>query len=120
MKARAPKETLDRTRRAAEWRRGFATEIARAVIDVASCYLCLPSLLPWTLVENAASRRVMEKLAFSSRAQRHIRGSFSCLLSSGRAALSATLMCICHTHDTLLLASCAVERAALLYRHLHA
>lgn len=46
---------------AREWGRGFATEIARASIDVGFSSLGLSSILSWTLPDNHASRKVMEK-----------------------------------------------------------
>lgn len=43
------------------WGRGYATEAARAAIEADAAG---PSVASWTLPENAASRRVMEKLGF--------------------------------------------------------
>ena len=46
------------------WSRGYATEIARAVVDHAFSTLELPELVGFTRTENLASRRVLEKLGF--------------------------------------------------------
>lgn len=47
------------------WGKGFATEIARAAIDVAANDLHLERLVANTMPENAASRRVLEKCGFT-------------------------------------------------------
>ena len=44
------------------WGRGYAAEAARAAIQADAAG---PSIASWTLPENAASRRVMEKLGFA-------------------------------------------------------
>lgn len=44
------------------WGRGLATEIARALRDIGFARLGLSSLVAFTLPDNRASRRVMEKL----------------------------------------------------------
>jgi RimJ/RimL family protein N-acetyltransferase len=46
------------------WGQGYATEIARASIDVGFRHLELPEVCSWTLPVNRASQRVMEKLGF--------------------------------------------------------
>jgi RimJ/RimL family protein N-acetyltransferase len=46
------------------WNQGYATEIARASIDVGFRHLGLPEVCSWTLPGNLASQRVMEKLGF--------------------------------------------------------
>ena len=47
------------------WGEGFATELGRATIDVAFGPLALSDIIAYTLPNNAASRRVMEKLGFA-------------------------------------------------------
>ena len=47
------------------WGRGFATEAARALIDIA-CALRLPVLEASHFLDNPASGRVLEKLGFSA------------------------------------------------------
>jgi len=47
------------------WRRGLATEGARAVIDHAFRVLSLPALVSFTVPANLPSRRVMEKLGMT-------------------------------------------------------
>lgn len=44
------------------WGEGFATELASAAIVAAREVRDLPVILAWTLPQNTASRRVMEKL----------------------------------------------------------
>lgn len=44
------------------WRRGFATEMARASIEAGFEQLGLPDIVSFTLPHNHGSRRVMEKL----------------------------------------------------------
>jgi [ribosomal protein S5]-alanine N-acetyltransferase len=46
------------------WNQGFATEMARASLDVGFGRLSLPEIGSWTLPINLASQRVMEKLGF--------------------------------------------------------
>ena len=46
------------------WGKGFATEIARAALDVAFRQLGLQDLVAFALPEHVASRRVMEKVGF--------------------------------------------------------
>jgi [ribosomal protein S5]-alanine N-acetyltransferase len=46
------------------WGKGFATEIATAARDVAFRQLGLQDLVAYTIPENVASRRVMEKVGF--------------------------------------------------------
>ena len=46
------------------WGRGLATELARASIDVAFGPLALRQVIAYTLSDNRASRRVMEKCGF--------------------------------------------------------
>jgi ribosomal-protein-alanine N-acetyltransferase len=46
------------------WGRGLATELARESVRVAFSELGLAELVGFTLLENAASRRVLEKLGF--------------------------------------------------------
>lgn len=46
------------------WHRGLATELGAAAIDVAERDLGLRELVSFTLPDNAASLRVMEKLGF--------------------------------------------------------
>jgi len=48
----------------AYWGRGYATEIARTLTGLALGPLDLESVVAYTLPENAASRRVMEKVGF--------------------------------------------------------
>jgi [ribosomal protein S5]-alanine N-acetyltransferase len=50
---------------AAWWGRGIATEMASAVVGVARDRLRLPEIVAFTLPENLASRRVMEKVGFT-------------------------------------------------------
>jgi RimJ/RimL family protein N-acetyltransferase len=47
------------------WRQGLATELALASIDVAFGPLDLDQVVAFTLPDNVASRRVMEKAGFS-------------------------------------------------------
>ena len=46
------------------WGRGLATEVARASIDLAFGRLTLQNVIAYTLPDNVASRRVMEKCGF--------------------------------------------------------
>ncbi len=47
-----------------EWGKGFATEMAAAVLAVGFTDLGLPEIVAFTLPHNTASRRVMEKSGF--------------------------------------------------------
>jgi RimJ/RimL family protein N-acetyltransferase len=47
------------------WNQGFATELGAASIEVAFGPLALPDVVSFTLPDNRASRRVMEKLGFA-------------------------------------------------------
>jgi [ribosomal protein S5]-alanine N-acetyltransferase len=47
------------------WGRGFATEIAAALVGVARDRLGLDELAAWTMTTNAASRHVLEKVGFT-------------------------------------------------------
>jgi [ribosomal protein S5]-alanine N-acetyltransferase len=47
------------------WNQGLATELAQASVDVAFETLRLPGIIAFTLPENHASRRVMEKTGFT-------------------------------------------------------
>ena len=47
------------------WGEGLATELGAAAVEVAARDLGLEELISLTLPENAASRRVMEKLGFA-------------------------------------------------------
>jgi ribosomal-protein-alanine N-acetyltransferase len=47
------------------WGQGLATEMAMAAVDVAEHQLRLPDIVSFTLPDNMASRRVMEKARFS-------------------------------------------------------
>jgi RimJ/RimL family protein N-acetyltransferase len=47
------------------WGEGFATELGRAMVQRAFGPLAAPNLVAYTLPNNAASRRVMEKLGFT-------------------------------------------------------
>jgi RimJ/RimL family protein N-acetyltransferase len=47
------------------WGEGFATELGRAMVEVAFGPLQAPDLVAFTLPHNGASRRVMEKLGFA-------------------------------------------------------
>jgi RimJ/RimL family protein N-acetyltransferase len=46
------------------WNKGFATEMARASLDVGFDSLGFPEIASWTLPGNLASQRVLEKLGF--------------------------------------------------------
>ena len=46
------------------WGKGFATEIATAALEVAFHQLGLQAVVAFAVLENAASRRVMEKVGF--------------------------------------------------------
>ncbi|HYB91722.1 MAG TPA: GNAT family N-acetyltransferase [Candidatus Binataceae bacterium] len=46
------------------WGKGIATEIARAVVRIAFDRLRIATLIAYTLPDNRASRRVMEKAGF--------------------------------------------------------
>jgi [ribosomal protein S5]-alanine N-acetyltransferase len=50
---------------AAWWGRGIATEMASALVGVARDRLRLPEIVAFTLPDNRASRRVMEKVGFT-------------------------------------------------------
>jgi RimJ/RimL family protein N-acetyltransferase len=47
------------------WGEGLATELALASVDVGFSRLGVPELISFTLVDNLASRRVMEKAGFA-------------------------------------------------------
>jgi RimJ/RimL family protein N-acetyltransferase len=47
------------------WGEGFASELGRAMVEVAFGPLGAPDLVAYTLPHNGASRRVMEKLGFA-------------------------------------------------------
>jgi ribosomal-protein-alanine N-acetyltransferase len=47
------------------WGQGYATELGAAALDVAFRVLGVESVVSYTLPDNLASRRVMEKLGFS-------------------------------------------------------
>jgi [ribosomal protein S5]-alanine N-acetyltransferase len=47
------------------WGQGLATELARAAVDVAAAPLHLGEIVAFTLPDNIASRRVMEKVGFT-------------------------------------------------------
>jgi RimJ/RimL family protein N-acetyltransferase len=47
------------------WRQGLATELARAAVEVAFDDLDLDEIVAFTLPDNIASRRVMEKAGFT-------------------------------------------------------
>jgi RimJ/RimL family protein N-acetyltransferase len=49
----------------ARWNQGLATEIARCAVEIAFEALGLERLIAFTLVDNHASRRVMEKAGLS-------------------------------------------------------
>jgi RimJ/RimL family protein N-acetyltransferase len=46
------------------WGQGYATELGAASVRIAFNLLALPDLVSYTLPDNLASRRVMEKLGF--------------------------------------------------------
>ena len=46
------------------WSQGIATELGAASLEVAFGPLALPDVVSFTLPDNLASRRVMEKLGF--------------------------------------------------------
>jgi RimJ/RimL family protein N-acetyltransferase len=46
------------------WGQGLATELARAAVDAAFAELALPEIVAFTLPDNQASRRVMDKNGF--------------------------------------------------------
>ena len=47
------------------WGQGLATELARAAVEVAAEPLHVPAIVAFTLPDNIASRRVMEKAGFT-------------------------------------------------------
>ena len=47
------------------WGRGYATEMARAVVDVAFADLTLDAVVANAMPENNASRRVLQRIGFS-------------------------------------------------------
>lgn len=49
---------------ASEWRKGLATEMARAIVSVAFEKLHLSEIVAITLATNIASRRVLEHVGF--------------------------------------------------------
>jgi ribosomal-protein-alanine N-acetyltransferase len=53
------------TVRAEEWGKGFATEMADGIVEVAVTELGIRDLVAFTLPSNTASRRVMEKAGFT-------------------------------------------------------
>jgi ribosomal-protein-alanine N-acetyltransferase len=53
------------TLRADYFGQGYGTEMARGIVDVATRELGLSDLVAFTLPDNAASRRVMEKSGFA-------------------------------------------------------
>lgn len=48
----------------AEWQQGYATEMARAWLDIGFKKLGLQTIIAFTLPHNYGSRRVMEKVGF--------------------------------------------------------
>jgi ribosomal-protein-alanine N-acetyltransferase len=46
------------------WNQGFATEMARASLDVGFRHMGLSEIATWALPDNQPSQRVMEKLGF--------------------------------------------------------
>ena len=50
---------------AERWGEGLATELGAAAVEVAFGDLGLPDVVAYTLPDNVASRRVMEKLSFT-------------------------------------------------------
>jgi len=46
------------------WNQGFATEMAKASLEVGFGHLVLTGIWSWALPDNRASQRVMEKLGF--------------------------------------------------------
>jgi RimJ/RimL family protein N-acetyltransferase len=46
------------------WGRGLATEIAKALLNIGFDRLDIPEMVAFTLSENRASQRVMEKVGF--------------------------------------------------------
>jgi len=68
------------------WGRGYATEAARAVVDMARHALPVRRIEARHHLDNLPSRRVLEKLGF-----REIRREASFSLAQGRAVDSAVL-----------------------------
>lgn len=54
------------------WGRGYASEAAGAWLDVAFGELALPEVLATIIPENAASRRLAERLGFALRGERYV------------------------------------------------
>ena len=49
------------------WGQGFATEVARALVEYAFAVVGLPQVVAVTYPDNRASQRVLEKVGFGSR-----------------------------------------------------
>ena len=61
----APEFELLYTLKRELWGRGFASEIAAALVGIARSRLGLPSLVALVVADNGASRRVLEKSGFA-------------------------------------------------------
>ena len=61
----APELEVGWTTTPERWGEGFASELGRAMVEVAFGPLEAPDLVAYTLPHNSASRRVMEKLGFA-------------------------------------------------------
>ncbi|HZU90227.1 MAG TPA: GNAT family N-acetyltransferase [Stellaceae bacterium] len=68
------------------WGRGLATEIARALLDIGFARLDLLDTVAFTLPENLASRRVIEKLGLRFERSVEYRGRPQVLYRMTRAA----------------------------------
>ena len=65
---------------------GYGTEMARGIVDVATRELGLADLVAFTLPDNAASRRIMEKSGFVyERTLMHLRARSTSSTASSRS-----------------------------------
>ena len=77
------------TVRAADWGRGFATEMARGMLALGFEQLGLPRIVCFTLTTNRASQRVMEKVGFTFEREIVHEGQLHVLYAMSRAQYNA-------------------------------
>jgi RimJ/RimL family protein N-acetyltransferase len=70
----------------AHWGQGLASEAARGVIDWMWANTSVSELTAWAAVENAASRRVLEKLGMAYEGDRMLHGDLCALYRLKRPA----------------------------------
>ena len=73
---------------AERWGEGFATELGTAAVDIGLRDLDLDEIVAFTLPNNAASRRVMEKVGFTYERTFHRKGAEHVLYRIRRGASS--------------------------------